>query len=151
MICKVCGYEASENFSICPYCGCEEKKVYSPVYQINEQNINPLFKYNSSSFSIENYLDTFVVNLKDGGEFFPNKSMGNMVVTYVFSYSMIWFLLICLPDNSQMYWIIIYIISVSIIFLIWYLLTNVKAKCTFDKKGINISSKKGTLFIPKKI
>ena len=74
MICKVCGY-ASENFSICPYCGCGEKKGYSSVHhQINEQNISPLFKYNSSSFSIENYLDTFVVNLKDGGEFFPNKS-----------------------------------------------------------------------------
>ena len=148
MICKVCGYEASENFSVCPYCG-EGKKEYSPAHQINEQNIKPLFKYNSSSFSIENYQDTFVINLKDGGEFFPNKEIGKIAITYAFSYSMIWVLLMCLPDNSQMYWIFIYIISVSVIFLIWYLLTNVKAKCIFDKEGINISSKKGTLFISK--
>ena len=37
MICKICGYEANQNFSICPYCG-EKASLQNQNMQANQAN-----------------------------------------------------------------------------------------------------------------
>ena len=50
MICKVCGYESNENFSICPYCG-EEINSQNQAYFTNQN------QYNQNPFNQNNQYD----------------------------------------------------------------------------------------------
>lgn len=55
MICKVCGYESNENFSVCTYCGDEisSQNQTSFVNQNNQYNQNNPSQY-QTPFTIPN-------------------------------------------------------------------------------------------------
>ena len=97
--------------------------------------------------------NTLIIN-SSGGEFFPNK-----VIPIVAPYFLIFgfgSLLMCvcshfnfLVSNEQTLWLFLIFILNMILFLVVSILTSIKAEFIFSSNGIDIHSKKGSLFIPK--
>ena len=70
MICKVCGYEASENFSVCPYCGEENSSSFtnetrnsSPSSQIVDNSQTQSMNFNNAVF-INRHINE-IIDIKD--------------------------------------------------------------------------------------
>lgn len=90
----------------------------------------------------------FIINAY-GGDFFPNKSIGKIILSLIFSLVVGGIIFGLLPKEEK-YWVsIIYLIIMAIIFPVWFHFSSIKTKFIFSVDGINIDSKKGTLFISK--
>ena len=96
---------------------------------------------------IQKTSDCFVINAINGGEFFPNK-----ITTLTYIISVILFLL-SIPlffIIGDMIWIIVvYYFLSGILIYFWFKSKDIKTQFIFSFKGLDIKSKKGTLFIPK--
>ena len=98
----------------------------------------------------------FIINSKEGGDFFPNRNLKIMEITAIFCCLGIFFLgcIICIHSNNEdnvqyINFIFTYLIFMAILFPYWYLSSLIKTTFTFSSNGIDIHSKKGSLFIPK--
>ena len=162
MICNVCGYESSEAFSVCPCCGNKNNRsINTPSINISAQLIedeepkneyiytgdeiqleNIKLPFGCNKNLIEKKSDNFTLNSVSGGEFFPNREMTKILLSNI-GFAAIGF--IALPFE----WVFFYLIFLAILGYMWVMSTNIKTQFTFSSKGLNIYSKKGSLFIQK--
>lgn len=96
---------------------------------------------------IQKTSDSFIINAINGGEFFPNKKtiLISIISVILFLLSIPLFFIV-----GNMMWIVfVYYFLAGI--LIYYLFkkTDVKTQFIFSSNGLNINSKKGSLFIQK--
>lgn len=97
----------------------------------------------------------FIINSKEGGDFFPNRSLNIIGITATFCLLVIFvWVYLCTHSNNEgtvqtINFIYPYLIFMAILFPCWYLSSLIKTTFTFSSEGLNINSKKGSLFIPK--
>ena len=96
---------------------------------------------------IQKTSDSFIINAINGGDFFPNKKtiLISIISVILFLLSIPLFFIV-----GNMMWIVfVYYFLAGI--LIYYLFkkTDVKTQFIFSSNGLNINSKKGSLFIQK--
>lgn len=130
------------------------------VEEIKFEDIKFPFGVNNKNF-IKKIGDNFIINSKGGGDFFPNpidkkinKIDANKQLIICQVIMIILFLLFCFFLNiyPTIWTIIILLFSffvIGIILIICLSLFNIKTEFVFSPEGINISSKKGKLFISK--
>lgn len=107
-----------------------------------------------NDFKFQQTSNGFKVNTAKGGEFFPNK------LALVFSYLMSTLFLLCFFILAPYFCFFqknIVVAGASLLFSFFILIpymfavniTNIKTEYTFSSNGINVTSQKGSLFIPK--
>ena len=115
--------------------------------EIKLNNVNIPFGLNKDFMQKEG--DNFIINSKGGGDFFPNKAMTTMIITALLSVITSSIFLFVLP-TPQKVWVFAYLIFLVILFYVWFVLTSIKTTFIFSSNGIDIHSRKGSLFIQKK-
>ena len=115
--------------------------------EIKLNNVNIPFGLNKDFMQKEG--DNFIINSKGGGDFFPNKAMTTMIITALLSVITSSIFLFVLP-TPQKVWVFAYLIFLVILFYVWFVLTSIKTTFIFSSHGIDIHSRKGSLFIQKK-
>ena len=89
---------------------------------------------------IQKKFDIFTINSKSGGEFFPNKEIGKIIITILISFIFGLNSIENFPEDKKFY-IFFYFIFLTILAYIWTMMTNIKTKFNFYSKGINITSR----------
>lgn len=161
MKCSICGYESNTAFSICPCCGNENASSSATEIKSNSSNQTPTnteiqekdvkLPFGFKKNFIEKKGNNFVINAVTGGDIFPNKDAATIGCTAAITIiiSILCGMYFFNSDNPTIGSIFFFIgFSSSFMTFILITLTNVKTKFDFSTKGINITSKKGSLFIP---
>lgn len=97
---------------------------------------------------IQKNSDSFTINAISGGEFFPNKEMPKIIITIIVSFIVGCNFINSFPEDKQ-FLLFFYLLFLGILAYFWIKFTNIKTKFNFSFEGINIHSRKGSLFIPK--